>query len=332
MAVENLSKVDLKKMNQEFKQALKLIKENDKIVVYRHVSPDYDAFGSQMGLATWIKLNFPHKEVYYVGESHQTFVPTLFPQPLELSEEWYDHNKGNFLAIVCDTGNKKRVSTEHLDLAKTTIKFDHHPNLEPYANLNIVYDRLSSCSELISLFIYSLPLKYKVNSEICSYLYTGIVGDSGRFLYQSTSPTTLRLAAELVIGGADMKSIYDKMYQSDWKMLNFKKYVLNNYKFTKGGVCYYILDKKTLDQLDIKSNEANIMLSEFRNLAGVDVCVSITEVEDGEFKYRVSVRSNSKVIGPTMNKFNGGGHDYAAGGGLNDLKEVDALIKALEEC
>ena len=329
--MSNIKEIDLKKMNKEFKQVLREIKEADQIVVYRHKNPDFDAFGSQMGLAYWLRLNFPNKEVHFVGENREAFVPKLFPVPEELDEKWYEEHKGNFLAITCDTGNKARVSEEHLDMAKTVIKFDHHPNLEPYGNLNIVYDELSSCSELIALFIYSLPRKYRVSSDICKFLYTGIVGDSGRFLYPSVSPTTLRIAAELIIGGADFYSIYNKMYETNWQMLKFKKFVLNNYKFSN-GIVYYILTKKDMDELNITSLDANLMLSEFRNIDNVDVCVSISETDDPQAKYRVSVRSKQKVIGPTMTKFRGGGHDLAAGGTLLNLSEVDGLIKALEEC
>ena len=34
------------------------IKRYDRIAIFRHCKPDYDALGSQMGLATWIKDNF----------------------------------------------------------------------------------------------------------------------------------------------------------------------------------------------------------------------------------------------------------------------------------
>lgn len=68
---------DAKVINKQFKSLLKKIKDFDKIVIYRHEMPDFDAFGTQMGLYYWIKDNFPLKEVHYVGDSHRTFVPDL---------------------------------------------------------------------------------------------------------------------------------------------------------------------------------------------------------------------------------------------------------------
>ncbi len=326
-----MEKVDYRKMYDEFKQALKLIKEYDKIVVYRHVSPDFDAFGSQMGLATWLKLNFPEKEVHYVGESHQTFVPDLFPEPEHLDDSWYQNNKNNFLAICCDTGNSARVSEEHFADAATVIKFDHHPNHEPFGNYNIVYDQISSCSEIIALFVYSLPRKYKINKELARYLYIGIVGDTGRFLYPDVSPSTLKIAAELLATGIDHNEIYNNMYKSSFRMIEFKKYVYNHYKLSEKGTFYYVLPKEIMDELKISANEGNLVLSDFRNVEGVMACLSITETGKEGARYRVSARSNKKVIGPTMMKFNGGGHDFAAGGSINSLDELPALIKAIDE-
>lgn len=326
-----MPEINLKKLNKEFKTLLDEIKEFSTIVVYRHKSPDFDAFGSQMGLYAWLKLNFPNKEIHYVGESHQTFVPKLFPEPEVLNDEWYEIHNKKFLAICVDTGNKARLSEEHIDFAEKVIKIDHHPNVEPYGDLNIVYDELSSCSELLTLFVYSLPRKYKINADMCKYFYTGIVGDSGRFLYPSVSPVTLRLAAELIIGGADFYNIYNKMYETNWKMLEFKKFALNNYKF-QNGVVYYILTLEDMEKLGIQNNEANLMLSEFRNIDNVDICVSISETKDPEAKYRVSLRSKTKVINGVAAQFRGGGHDMAAGATLQSLDEVPLLIKALEEC
>ena len=46
-----------------FNKILRAIKRYDRIVVFRHIMPDFDALGTQMGLYTWLKDNFPNKEV-----------------------------------------------------------------------------------------------------------------------------------------------------------------------------------------------------------------------------------------------------------------------------
>ena len=46
------------KFEKEYKEILENIKKFDKIAVFRHIMPDFDALGTQFGLATWLKDNF----------------------------------------------------------------------------------------------------------------------------------------------------------------------------------------------------------------------------------------------------------------------------------
>ena len=56
-----------------YNRILNVIKRYDRIALFRHNSPDFDALGSQLGLYHWIKDNFPNKEVVYLGDNHVTY-------------------------------------------------------------------------------------------------------------------------------------------------------------------------------------------------------------------------------------------------------------------
>lgn len=47
---------------------LNKIDEYECICLYRHVNPDYDAFGSQFGMYDLIQNTFENKEVYFAGD------------------------------------------------------------------------------------------------------------------------------------------------------------------------------------------------------------------------------------------------------------------------
>ena len=47
-----------------------LIEKYDKIIIHRHNNPDGDALGSQLGLRGLIRLNYPNKLVYAVGDEN----------------------------------------------------------------------------------------------------------------------------------------------------------------------------------------------------------------------------------------------------------------------
>ena len=50
-----------------YQKIKEIIERNDSIVIYRHIHPDYDAIGSQLGLYFLIKENYPEKKVYSYG-------------------------------------------------------------------------------------------------------------------------------------------------------------------------------------------------------------------------------------------------------------------------
>lgn len=119
------------------------------------------------------------------------------------------------------------------------------------------------------------------------------------------------------------------MYQTDMRRMEILKYVLNHYTITQKGTCYYILDKDALQQLNMTSDEGNLHINTFRNIQGVRVVCSVTWDEKKQ-EYRVSLRSGHLIIGNVANKFNGGGHDYAAGCKLKSLDQLPSLIEALD--
>ena len=43
------------KYSKTYKRMRKAIEKYDRICVFRHIKPDYDAMGSQMGLVTFLK-------------------------------------------------------------------------------------------------------------------------------------------------------------------------------------------------------------------------------------------------------------------------------------
>ena len=326
---------DLKDMRDQFNYLEKKISEYNCIIIYRHQSPDFDALGSQMGLYQWIKDNFPSKEVHYVGDRHPTFMPDLFPYPEELSDDVYAKEH---LAITVDVANSNRIADNHIGKAKEIIKIDHHPipeRLEErFGDYLIVYPNRPAASELIALFAQSRGGLFKkkrvLSVKAASYLYCGIVGDTGRFMYSDTDGATLRIAADLIDLGIDKGEIYRKMYATDIRRLNILKYCLNNFKITDGGTCYFIFKKEDLEALHMTIDEGNLHINAFRDLDNVRVVCSITQ-NPSTMKFRVSLRSKKIVVAPVANMFNGGGHDYAAGCTLESLDDLPKLLKALDD-
>lgn len=94
-------------MNNIYKAIYNEIKKYKKIYIARHIGPDPDAFGSQMGLKESIKLTFPSKEVYAVGATVSRF--KYFGHVDKVTDFDYE----NSLLIVVDTPDNKRVDIDN---------------------------------------------------------------------------------------------------------------------------------------------------------------------------------------------------------------------------
>src|SRR5699024_730158 len=130
-------------------QILDAIKENDTIIIHRHVRPDADALGSQCGLREIIQTTYPAKTVYVVGEEDPAL--TFLAKMDQINDKQFD----DALVIVCDTANTGRISDERYQTGKQLIKIDHHPNVDPYGDIMWVDTTASSTSEMIyELFLF----------------------------------------------------------------------------------------------------------------------------------------------------------------------------------
>ncbi len=317
-----------KKFKTEIKEFEKALKEYDRIVIFRHIMPDYDALGTQMGLYTFLKENFPNKTIKVVGDNHVAFTPRLFPEMDKLSDSFFDEP---FLAIICDVSNKSRIADPRFEKAAKILKVDHHPKVEEFANVDIVDTSMAAAAELMVSIILNFKGKYVLSEKAAHYFYIGIVGDSGRFQYSSTSAHTFAVASVLIKCGINLNEIYGKMYLKQIDDLAVTAYILNNFKVSPKGVAYYVLDDKTQKDLKITTERGKENVNLFSNIEGINIWCSITEDTDPkEPCWRISIRSREYVINGVAAEFGGGGHKQASGAKITTLAELPKFIEALD--
>lgn len=162
-------------MTMEFNQIMDEIKAVQTVIIHRHVRPDPDAYGSQLGLKYYLKLKFPEKNIFAVGEGEPSldFIGTFD----DISDDQYNEA----LVIVCDTANAPRISDHRFNTGKRLVKIDHHPAVDQYGDINYVNDEASSTSEIIFDFISHFNDQSLIDDSVTRVLYLGIVGDTGRF-------------------------------------------------------------------------------------------------------------------------------------------------------
>src|SRR3954471_11751143 len=234
---------------------LETIKQYNSIIIHRHVRPDPDAYGSQGGLAELLRASFPEKFIYTVGKEEESL--NFMRRLDEISDDTYKEA----LVIVCDTANQARIDDKRYSLGDKLIKIDHHPNEDPYGDLLWVDTSASSCSEMIYEFYLNGKAKgLRMNDEAARLLYAGIVGDTGRFLFPSTTEKTLGYAGELIHYNFSRTELFDKMYELDTNIIKLNGYILQNFEFQKNGVASVRLTKELLQEYNAKPAEASLLV------------------------------------------------------------------------
>lgn len=317
-----------KKFSQEYNKIEELIKRFDRIAVFRHIRPDFDALGTQFGLATWLKDNYPNKEIKVFGDNHVVFTPRgLFPETDKENDEWFNKE---FLAIIVDVGDVKRIADPRFQKATLKVKVDHHPETDKVFDVSVVDTEKAAASELVLNMLLNFKGDYKLTKEAASYFYIALAGDSGRFQFSSTTPHTFQIATLLLSTGINITSIYEKMYEKNVQDLEVTKFILNTYKVSEHGVAYYILNEADLERLGLTCERGKENVNMFSNIKGINIWCSITE-DVTEPCYRISIRSRNYVINGVASEFKGGGHAQASGCQIKDLTELPLFIKALDD-
>lgn len=308
-------------MSKVFEEIYAKISEFDTIVIHRHIRPDPDALGSQGGLAALISQKFPEKSVYTVG----TDVENLsFMGRMDVAESVVYENA---LVIVVDTANRPRIDDKRYSEGKYLIKIDHHPDEDRYGDISYVNTNASSCSEIIAEFSLYLEERLPMNAEAARLLYAGIVGDTGRFLYPATTPTTMRIAAHLMEFDFSASEMNQFMNTNTKKVANLSGFVLQNVVIDELGVAHIVLTEEVLTQFDADDSETSPVVPLPGTIEGV-VCWGIF-VQQPHGGYRCRLRSKGPIINEVAKRHGGGGHPLASGANAKDAAEIKEILDEL---
>jgi len=306
-----------------FTRILQAIADHTTIIIHRHGNPDGDALGSQIGLKHIILENFPDKRVYMVGDEARRYsfmddsVMDIVP----------DETFSDALCIILDTSAKSLISDDRYTKAKCTVRMDHHLFCETIADIEVTDSTFESCCGLITHF--AMECNLRLTPLAAKSLYTGMVTDSGRFRYDSTTSRTFALASFLMTQPFDISSIYSKLYANDFAMVRLRAQFVLKIRFTPKNVAYIFTPKS-----ELKSYNADFfsisrgMVSTMSDIQGVDIWANFTESTSGIV---CELRSNKYNINPIAVKYGGGGHAKASGATLKNKFEMEAMLRDLDD-
>lgn len=307
-----------------YRQVYNRIKKYNTIVIARHIGPDPDALGAQIGLRDIILHNFPQKKVFAIG------APTAKFKYLgvldKLNEELSDA-----LLIVLDTPDKRRIDGIDISHFKETIKIDHHPFIEKVCDLEWIDDTSSSTCQMI------IELCMKTKLEIAKYgaerLFMGLVADTNRFLFNHNNEGTIKtfdLVRYLLTNSKiETTPLYADLYMRSLNEIKLQGFISQNIVVTENGVGYIKITDEMIKEYGVDSASAGNMVNNFNYIDGVLVWMMISE-DVKQKLIRINIRSRGPAINRVAEEYNGGGHKFASGARVPTYDEAYQMIDKLD--
>ena len=244
----------------------------------------------------------------------------------------YDTGIDYDIVFSLDSATLERIgdAVPYFEKAGHTINIDHHISNPSFAKENYVYGGLSSACEALYAFLDH----DKIDRDIAICLYTGIIYDTGVFKYSSTTPDTMRVAADLMEYDIPTDFIIDQSFYAK----TYEENRIFGYALTRsalefnGRLIYSYITQNELKEFNVSNRELEGIVSQLLLTKDAWASVFLNEIDHNRWK--VSFRSKDKVdVNAIASHFGGGGHIRASGATMQGTVEecMEKIISAAGE-
>ena len=268
------------------------IQKEDGFLVTTHVNPDGDSLSSVLAFGAFLG---------HFNKNYTILLDDTVPKKFDFLphiDKIVPYNQQKIEGcvkniVVLDSSDLGRIGTvqEIITSETTIINIDHHPSNQQYGQFNVVDQKESSTAEIVYSF-YSL-LDIPITPDIATLFYTGILCDTGRFLFPNTTYRSLRICAEMVQKGAQPGYIAEQVYcKTSPETIHALNRALSTIEFHFNGLvsCIY-LENGILASYEKADTEG--FVDYLLAIDGTEVEFFMIEIEPNTF--RVSFRSKNSV-------------------------------------
>ena len=298
-------------------RAIELVRSGQRFLLTCHLRPDGDALGSMLGLAAILREL--GKDVVMFNVDPVPEYLRFLPRSAEVlraapTDTTFD------ATFVTDTAARSLLPPELPPPSVTGpwVMVDHHAAHDDFGDVIVRETDAVATGEVVLRLMADLGIS-RVPADAAVPLYTAIVTDTGGFRYQGTTPTTLRLAADLVEAGADPWTVAYNVFEG-WAPARMKllgvvlETLLTSHE---GRVATLTVTREMMARTQADDDMVEGLVNYARMLSGVEVASLVWEwrpAPDGSPVTKVSLRSRGNVdVSRVAVALGGGGHRSAAG-------------------
>jgi phosphoesterase RecJ-like protein len=302
----------------EQEQVLAELRAADKLLLTTHENPDGDALGSLLAMH-WILEQLGKDSLMFMS-------PDEFPLPWEYRNWTFGEGLAGTppadvserTIVFLDCGNIDRMPVDFLQADGLHIlNIDHHHDNTRFGTVNLVVPEASCTAEIV--WHLAKELGAEITPPVADALYTGLVTDTGKFMYENTSPEAHRMAAELIEAGVEPHQIHRRLYEDlPFRRLQLLQRALSSVERHDGGaITIAHLVKDDYERTGALETDSEGVVDHMRAVEGTAVAVLVRELlaDDREGLRKVSLRATDGRVDVSRiaRGFGGGGHPQAAG-------------------
>lgn len=316
-----------------------LLTQPKRILITAHQKPDGDAMGASLGLYHFL-IQFGH-DVTVISPTNWAGFLNWMPGCEKVID--FEARREESIAFInqaeilfcLDFNVLHRTKNMEAYLKKANcikVLIDHHQQPEEEAfTYGISNTSKSSTCEMVYDFIMDAGYGDKININVATCLYTGIMTDTGSFRFPSTTASVHKVVAHFKEIGLNHTAIHENIYDnfSESRLRFIGQALLNRldvmYEYNTAMMA---ISKYDLIKYEIKTGDTESLVNYLLTIQGIKLGALVID-RDEERKWSFRSKGEFDVNTFARNYFEGGGHRNAAGGRSSD--SLDQTVKKFKQ-
>jgi bifunctional oligoribonuclease and PAP phosphatase NrnA len=303
------------KVTTEQQEVLDELRAADKLFLTTHENPDGDALGSLRAMQLMLEA---------LGKDSVMFMARdEFPLPREYRHMPFDDvlaeppaDMGERLVVFLDCGNMDRMPVDFIkESGCRIINIDHHHDNTCFGDVNLVDGDASCTAELV--YGLARELGVEITQPLAEALYIGLVTDTGKFMFENTTPAAHQMAAELIDAGVQPQVVHQRLYEGlPFSRIQLLARALSSVqRFDGGALALTHLTRDDYAHSEADESDSEGIVDHMRQVEGTLVAALVRELMSNDGRRKVSLRATDERVDVSQiaRGFGGGGHRQAAG-------------------
>ena len=293
------------------------LRQAHKLLLTTHENPDGDALGSLLGMHQILDQLGKDSVMFMAGDEfplpheyrHMNLGEVLNEPPADLTER---------TIVFLDCGNIDRMPVDFLQAdGLHVLNIDHHHDNTRFGTVNLVVGRASCTAEIV--LEIGRELGAEITKPIAESLYVALVTDTGKFMFNNTTPEAHHMAADLIEAGVSPAEIHARLYEGlpYARVQLLARALARVERFDGGAITMTHLTRDDFTEANALETDSEGIVDHLRSVENTAVAVLVRDLLAAERAgwRKVSLRATDGRVDVSRiaRGFSGGGHRQAAG-------------------